>query len=261
MAITPVAVRSTVLGEGRPALIVPLTAPSEPALLAEAEAVAGHGADLVEWRIDRFAPELDDDAHRGAVLRTLAAVRTRLDADGPGPGLLVTFRTRAEGGGRAIGAADLAALLGDVIGQGGADLLDLEADALGEHMVAVVARARAAGIATIASHHELRHTPSEPEMVATLRRLQDTGADVVKLAVMPQGPSDVLDLLRATRIMGDEHARVPVVTMSMGALGAVSRIAGEEFGSAATFGTIGRASAPGQLPAEIVLAAQALLRG
>ena len=40
----------------------------------------------------------------------------------------------------------------------------------------------------------------------------------------------------------------PVVTMSMSKLGAVSRITGEVFGSALTFGTVGEASAPGQIP-------------
>ena len=37
--------------------------------------------------------------------------------------------------------------------------------------------------------------------------------------------------------------------MSMGKLGVISRICGEVFGSAVTFGTAGKASAPGQLPA------------
>ena len=37
--------------------------------------------------------------------------------------------------------------------------------------------------------------------------------------------------------------------MSMGALGAVSRLSGEVFGSALTFGSAARASAPGQVEA------------
>jgi 3-dehydroquinate dehydratase-1 len=37
--------------------------------------------------------------------------------------------------------------------------------------------------------------------------------------------------------------------MSMGKLGAVSRFTGSVFGSALTFGTVGKSSAPGQIPA------------
>ena len=40
--------------------------------------------------------------------------------------------------------------------------------------------------------------------------------------------------------------------MSMGALGAVSRLAGETFGSAMTFANPGQASAPGQVSLDIV---------
>ena len=39
-----------------------------------------------------------------------------------------------------------------------------------------------------------------------------------------------------------------MITMSMSRIGSISRIAGEAFGSAVTFGSIGQESAPGQLP-------------
>ena len=59
----------------------------------------------------------------------------------------------------------------------------------------------------------------------------------------------MLTLLDATLTMKEHYPDTPVITMSMGPLGAVSRISGELFGSALTFGTAGTASAPGQLPA------------
>jgi 3-dehydroquinate dehydratase-1 len=49
--------------------------------------------------------------------------------------------------------------------------------------------------------------------------------------------------------MAERYADRPVVTMSMSPLGAVSRLVGEAFGSALTFGSAGPSSAPGQLPA------------
>ena len=43
---------------------------------------------------------------------------------------------------------------------------------------------------------------------------------------------------------------IPVITMSMGKQGIVSRISGSLTGSALTFATAGEASAPGQIPVE-----------
>ena len=42
----------------------------------------------------------------------------------------------------------------------------------------------------------------------------------------------------------------PIITMSMGKLGLISRLCGEVFGSALTFGCAGQASAPGQIDAK-----------
>ena len=49
--------------------------------------------------------------------------------------------------------------------------------------------------------------------------MQQAGADLPKLAVMPRSRTDVLELLAATAEMTDLHPETPVITMSMGALG------------------------------------------
>jgi len=67
---------------------------------------------------------------------------------------------------------------------------------------------------------------------------------------MPQEKSDVVMLLSATMEMYDKYATGPIVTMSMSRTGVVSRVIGESTGSAITFGAAGKASAPGQIPAE-----------
>ena len=61
----------------------------------------------------------------------------------------------------------------------------------------------------------------------------------------------VIALLAATAEMADHHPETPVITMSMGALGAVSRLCGEAFGSAMTFANPGTASAPGQVGLDV----------
>ena len=94
--------------------------------------------------------------------------------------------------------------------------------------------------------------------------MQDDGADVVKLAATPHDAVDVARLLNATAC-AREILSVPLVTMSMGEQGAVTRVAGGVFGSALTFvlvpGPDGSwtPSAPGQLPIESVRAVHEVL--
>ena len=47
--------------------------------------------------------------------------------------------------------------------------------------------------------------------------------------------------------MVNNYADRPIITMSMAATGVISRVCGEVFGSALTFGAVGKASAPGQI--------------
>ena len=53
--------------------------------------------------------------------------------------------------------------------------------------------------------------------------------------------------MKLTNDIRQKYPTLPVVTMSMGALGVVSRMAGEIFGSCITFGAVGEISAPGQI--------------
>lgn len=110
------------------------------------------------------------------------------------------------------------------------------------------------------SSHDFHKTPPKAELVSRMVAMQQAGADLPKLAVMPQSRADVLELLSATAEMTDHHPETPVITMSMGPLGAVSRLCGEAFGSAMTFANPGTASAPGQVGLDVVNAVLDSLR-
>jgi len=89
--------------------------------------------------------------------------------------------------------------------------------------------------------------------------MQDMGADIPKIAVMPQSKKDVLTLLAATEEMTSCYADRPIITMSMAGTGVISRLCGEVFGSSMTFGAAGKASAPGQMGVEDLNTVLALL--
>ena len=104
------------------------------------------------------------------------------------------------------------------------------------------------GISVVLSKHDFHQTPPKEEIAATLRRMKALGADLPKYAVMPRTPGDVLALLAATWEASSEIG--PVITMSMGELGKITRAGGGVFGSCLTFGAGLNASAPGQIDAE-----------
>lgn len=98
------------------------------------------------------------------------------------------------------------------------------------------------------SNHDFHKTPAQEDIIYRLRRMQDLGADLPKIAVMPQSPQDVLTLLSATLTMKEKYATQPLITMSMGKIGSVSRVTGRLFGSAMTFGTVGGLQRTGRWP-------------
>lgn len=242
----PIQIRDMILGAGRPKICVPIVGTTAEAILAEGARIAqlrGKGADCCEWRIDWFEDVFDDAA--------LAETGTALAAALEGIPLLCTFRTMNEGGARACGAEEYAGLVCRVCGMGFADLVDVElftGDALVEQMCAAAARN---GVYTVFSNHDFQKTPSKDEIIARLEQMETMGADVCKIAVMPTCREDVLTLLAATM---ERHAvaQRPLITMSMGSLGTVSRLCGELTGSCLSFGSLTQASAPGQVPAEML---------
>ncbi|MBQ3393147.1 MAG: type I 3-dehydroquinate dehydratase [Lachnospiraceae bacterium] len=233
-------VRGVLIGKGMPKIIVPIVGKTEEEILRETEKAAAAAPDLVEWRADWFAQVMDGVR----VKEVLGKIRERVE----NIPLLYTFRTAAEGGEMEIRPEDYVKLCREAASGGQADLLDVELS-MGEQTVRqIIETAHHFGVRVIASSHDFHATPPGDEILRRLKKMQALGADVLKIAVTPQDPSDVLVLLDATREMACRYADRPLITMSMGKTGAVSRLCGETFGSAATFGTAGRSSAPGQIP-------------
>ena len=198
----------------------------------------------MEWRVDLFECAKD----LGAVARCAAKLRVALKDKL----LLITFRTKAEGGNVGLTHEEYLRYIRTVLDTDCADLIDIEFFTAGADLPMLIDDAHTAGATVVCSSHDFRTTPPQAALVARMVQMQQAGADLPKLAVMPQSRTDVLELLAATAEMADLHPETPVITMSMGALGAVSRLAGETFGSAMTFANPGQASAPGQVSLNIV---------
>lgn len=242
--MSSISIRGCCIGTGRPKVILPIIAPTEDEILREAAHLAALRADCIEWRADWFPAALDTAALR----RVLTGLREILGEKL----LLVTFRTKAEGGQMSLTSEQYSDFCAAVCASGCADLLDIEFFPNQNALPALIRQAHQAGVAVVCSSHDFVQTPPRAEMVARLTAMQQAGADLPKLAVMPLTRTDVLELLAATAEMTELHSETPIITMSMGALGAVTRLCGEAFGSAMTFANPGQPSAPGQVSLDAV---------
>lgn len=236
-----VEVRGVRIGEGIPKICVPIVGTTRDEILAAAKSFESVKKDVVEWRADWFEGVFDF-AQVEAVLKELRQVL------GNTP-VLFTFRTANEGGEKAIEPAAYAELNKRAAATGLIDLVDVEAFTGDEVVRDIIESAHESGVVVVASNHDFEKTPEKDEIVRRLRKMQELDADIPKIAVMPQSRKDVLTLLSATEEMVSEYADRPIITMSMSATGLISRLCGECFGSALTFGAVGKASAPGQMNA------------
>ena len=265
---------------GLPAVVVSLTGPSLAQARTQARSAVVAGADVLELRVDLLeeagtlaAPDPLDAATAAAqVLECLRGLGETIDGAAP---LLLTCRTAAEGGRARLDDTAYGALLRSVL-DGLTDwaperrpaAIDVEVQR--GCLPQVCEQAHGLGIDVVASFHDFEATPADDLLEKVLARMAREGADLTKIAVWPTSADDVARLLgvcaRATAGTGERAGLgVPVAAMSMGALGAVSRVA-PAFGTALTFAVVpdeqgeSRASAPGQLPIQDVHRCLELLR-
>lgn len=233
--------RGHVVGDGRePLVCVPLVGHGEDDILQAARLAGVSGADLVEWRADYF----DGVADRAAVLAIARDVREAI----AGIPLIFTLRSEAEGGQPvSLTGTDFAGHCVAVCEASIADFVDVEMRARPENLETVKAAAVANGVGLILSYHDFEKTPDAASLFEIFSRAERLGGDVAKVAVMPNSPDDVLTLLTAT-LRARRELRIPLIGISMGDYGVVSRMTGWLFGSSVTFAAGEGSSAPGQMP-------------
>ena len=237
--IETVSVKHLELGTGMPKICVPITGKTKEEIAAQTKKIKEAAPDLVEWRGDMFEEILDIESVQ-EVLELIHGILEEIP-------LLFTFRSKREGGSREISLEEYLTLNLRISESAHVDLMDVEVFMNPGGMQYLIELLKKNGKKVIGSHHRFDATPAKDDMVDILKKIEASGADILKLAVMPNGNEDVERLLQATNeavCIGVNH---PVVTMSMGALGVKSRICGEIYGSAMTFACVGEASAPGQM--------------
>jgi len=246
-----VIVRGSVIGGPQPLICLPLVGDTRAKVLQEAEALAKLQPDLLEWRIDGYN-DVDNITESLSLLNEMRAII----GDTP---LIFTCRIDLEGGMKKLSRQVRLELNSAVMETGDIDLIDIELCNDREFIDIIKDKAQENGVKLILSYHNFAETPSEHFIYSKLVEAQTEGGDIAKFAAMPKNYGDVLTLLNATQRARNEAVQVPIVAMSMGPEGAVSRLAGGLFGSDITFAIGMQASAPGQIPIKELRNGMALL--
>lgn len=235
------AVRIFETSTGLPAVVVPVMGASSELTLAGVAQAAAAGPDVIEWRLDSLVSASGTHDAQGAldllprVIETAAGVR-----------VLATFRSHAEGGPGELADEPYGVLLRSLATSGLVHGIDCELSRPEPAVRDAITLARAAGVAVIGSSHHFDRTPESSELDEIFAALAQRRSQVLKVATMPHDVADVWRLLAAAR-RAQVELGLAVLPIAMGSLGVITRIAGESFGSPATFGSVGKGSAPGQV--------------
>ena len=231
------------IGEGkRPLICTPLVGKTRALILAELAVILPKRPDVLEWRADFFADIADE--------KKVVAMAKEIQAVSEGITVIFTIRSVREGG-QPIPLADNEVLALNAAVCTGTDVeyIDCELSRSAEDVVTLRDIAHENGAKIIASFHQFEFTPNFDFLYEKFALAERLGLDVAKIAVMSRRPEDVLVLLCAT-IEAREKLKIPLIAVSMGQYGAISRVLDTNFGSSLTFAVGHQASAPGQVPIE-----------
>lgn len=238
----PITARGGVLGGARPMVCIPLVGKDRDAIMAEAKNVPVIAPDIIELRIDWW-DFIEDTA------QSIAMVREVRKTVGDTP-IILTCRGDWEGGCKKVSDTAKFAVYAAAVREELVDFIDMELKYGQEKIDEVKAMLKGGKTSLIVSFHNFQQTPPQDELFSIMEQEIKAGTDVAKLAAMPRSEEDVLAVLAATLAVRRKYPDTPIISMSMGPLGAVTRIVGGLFGSDLTFAVGSKASAPGQIPVD-----------
>ena len=249
----PIELKGQAISGGKfPLICTPLVGCTHEKIIAELNIVMSKNPDVLEWRVD-FFEKIGDTA---AVIAAATAIKNAAN----GIPLLFTRRSVIEGGEKiSLNEGQVINLYSAVCESKSIDLIDYEMANDVANIVRVREAAKASGIKLVLSFHNFSFTPGLETLASKFLAADQLGADVAKVAVMPRDLDDVLTLLSATR-EASKKLRIPLISMSMGPYGSLTRLFGWVFGSALTFAVGASSSAPGQVPIEDLNTVLAILQ-
>ena len=153
--------------------------------------------------------------------------------------VILTLRRVSDGGKCTLQEKARRSLLIETMKNGGFSYVDIEDDVKKSD---VEEAAHSLGMKVIRSYHDFEGVPAD--IFSRVHSLASRG-DVAKIAVTPHSTADVMTLFR----INEELKSVPKIIIGMGEWGVATRILYKKMGSILTFGSNGKAVAPGMISA------------
>ncbi|MBP3326907.1 MAG: type I 3-dehydroquinate dehydratase [Coprococcus sp.] len=235
-------VKNVAIGQGMTKVCVPVVAATDYDVDYQIRLISKSKTDIVEFRADCYENCLDEDA----LMATLKKIHEKL---GKYP-IIFTFRTKSEGGEQEATISQYENMLMKAIDSGYIDLVDVEYFSGQDVVERITAEAHNKGVYVISSNHDFKTTIPMEQIVGRYKDMIATGADIAKIAMMPEDGSQVVDMMQAAKELQESGNETPLIVISMGELGVETRTTGEMYGNSVSFATAGIPSAPGQIDVE-----------
>lgn len=231
-------VKNREIGVGKPLVCVSVMDEERFDIVDEIKRLVQNGVEMIEWRVDAFSGVKSPNAVRQVLQDIAPIVKNTI--------LVFTFRSKEQGGECSLSDEKVYDLHMVAAESRVVDFIDVEYFYT-EDADIEIRDLQKMGVKVITSHHDFHQTPSSDVLFMLLEQMKQSNTDIVKMAMMPNSTEDVLRLLEETNRFHKKYPKQPLITMAMGKLGVISRVAGETFGSCVTFGAGKNASAPGQI--------------
>ena len=231
-------------------ICVPIVGPTVEDILSQVQEAVQAKVDLIELRADMWmkGSHLPEEEYIPTIINLVEEMHSRY-TDIP---MLFTWRTLAEGGDTSLTNENYCNLLQAIVNQNVVDAVDVELLAYTDTIGQIIKEAHHQKIQTVMSYHNFQRTPDVETLHVYAERMISAGTSVIKFALMPTTSDDVLSVLQFTEELTERYPELPRITMSMGQLGQMTRTCGHVFGNCLTFGTLGQASAPGQVEVAVL---------
>ena len=229
--------RKITLNSEKPLICVSVTGANIKEIKEQAGVIKRLNPDIIEWRADCLKIE-NEEKDTFEIAYALKCVHKALRSYP----LIFTFRNRDEGGERRVNFEKYKEYCHYVALEAKkckVELIDIEAfgkrDVLGINEL--IDEMHDFGLKVIGSYHDFRRTPKKNEILDILKTMDDMGADVLKIAAMPKHKGDVFSIYNAAK-EADVQINKPIIAISMGELGAVTRVALTQTKSVLTFASL-----------------------
>ena len=234
----------------RCAICVPIVGPMIEDILLQVQEAIKAKVDLIELRPDMWMKDshISEEEYIPTIVNLVEEVHSKYEKIP----MLFTWRTLAEGGETSLSNEKYCNLLQAIVDQNLVQAVDVELFAYTDTMGQIIKEAHHQEIQTVMSYHNFQSTPDLEILHVYAERMISAGASVIKFALMPTTSDDVLSALQFTKELTQRYPQLPRITMSMGKLGQMTRTCGHVFGNCLTFGTLGQASAPGQVEVAVL---------